>query len=224
MTDTGAARLRDDYLGRLDAAMRDVPHGIASDIRAGILEEFSGLDADAAAALIARLGDPETIAREAGAGAADAAAPVMSVSPAVAAAAGEVPASRQIEVIQTRGFALLAALVLGFGGIVVPVVGWFVGAVLVCLSRLWRTWEKTVAIAAPVVAVVGVWIVVSLAPASEAIAFNDGGTFQAPAAENPLLPAGYDIAWSTSFIILLVVIPASGLWLLWRLRGRHPVS
>jgi len=32
-----------DYLARLDAALRGVPHGIASEIRAGIAEELARL-------------------------------------------------------------------------------------------------------------------------------------------------------------------------------------
>lgn len=216
MTDTTADALRDGYLGRLDAAMRDVPHGIASDIRAGIREEFEGLDADATAVLIERLGDPAAIAAEARAGAPS----EVFEAPVPLAAAPE----RQ-EATHTRGFAIVAALALGFGGIVVPVVGWLVGAVLVCLSPLWRTWEKGVAVAAPFVTVVATWILVHIIPRPDALGSGVGGSYgQASGEINPLVPAVYDTAWTASFVIMLVVVPASGLWLLWRLRGRHPVS
>jgi len=65
MNGTDAAGLREDFLGRLDAAMGSVPHGVANEIRAGIAEELDGLDAEATAARIAQLGDPVQIAREA---------------------------------------------------------------------------------------------------------------------------------------------------------------
>ncbi|MDR2996765.1 MAG: DUF1700 domain-containing protein, partial [Microbacterium sp.] len=183
-----------DYLARLDAALRDVPHGIASDIRAGIAEELAGLDADAAAARIAQLGDPETIAREAmDAGAAQ--RPVAAPKPPVTA---------------TKGFAIIAALALSFGGFVIPVMGWFVGAVLVVMSGLWRAWEKAVALLAPFVAVVILALV--LLPAY---------TVPAEPAEvaSPLVPTSYDIGWQSIIILAVLLVPASGLWLLWRLRG-----
>lgn len=65
MNDIDATRLRDDYLARLDEAMRGLPHGVAGEIRQGIVEELEGLDADATAERIERLGDPAGIAREA---------------------------------------------------------------------------------------------------------------------------------------------------------------
>lgn len=58
MTEKTAAELRDDYLARLDEAMRGLPHGVASDIRGGIAEELDGLDAEATAERIDRLGTP----------------------------------------------------------------------------------------------------------------------------------------------------------------------
>ncbi|WP_372469103.1 hypothetical protein ACCO44_07240 [Microbacterium maritypicum] len=63
MTETTADTLREEYLARLDEAMRGLPHGVASDIRGGIVEELQGLDAADTAARIARLGDPVAIAR-----------------------------------------------------------------------------------------------------------------------------------------------------------------
>lgn len=47
--------------------MQNVPHGVATEIRAGIVEELDGLDADTTAARIEQFGDPAVIAREAGA-------------------------------------------------------------------------------------------------------------------------------------------------------------
>ncbi|MFE6997312.1 hypothetical protein ACFVAE_15205 [Microbacterium sp. NPDC057659] len=194
-----------DYLARLDAALRDVPHGIASDIRAGIAEELAGLATDAAAARIAQLGDPETIAREAlEAGGAQRTAPAVPEAPLKPVATG------------TKGFAITAALVLSFGGFVIPVVGWLVGAVLVLMSGLWRSWEKAVALAAVPIAVLGFGLA-SLLPLA---AVESSGE---DAVANPLLPMGFS-AWHLAFILAFVLMPASGLWLLWRLRGRTTPS
>ena len=209
MNGTDAAGLREDFLGRLDAAMGSVPHGVANEIRAGIAEELDGLDAEATAARIAQLGDPVQIAREAR-------DETLSAPEGVVVEPGPTrPATA------TRGFAIVAALTLSFGGIVLPFAGWIVGGALVCFSSLWRTWEKLMAILIPL-AVAAASIVVASTMwgfASNAQSGNSsgGGDFSAP---NPLVPTGYDIGWSTLVVCGLLLIPASGLWLLWRLRGR----
>ena len=210
-----ADTLREDYLTRLDEAMRGLPHGVATDIRAGILEELQGLDADATAARIARLGDPVAIAREAQAEL-PAGAPI-----AVAATVPQTPDARPAPT-STRGFAIAAALTLSFGGIVVPVVGWFVGAVLVSLCSLWKTGEKVVSIVVPFVVgglsiiVISTMITVSAWESSD----SASGTGNPPAVNNPLLPAWYDMIWVGIMGVGILLIPASGLWLLWRLRDR----
>ncbi|MGW8483261.1 HAAS signaling domain-containing protein [Microbacterium sp. NPDC055903] len=210
MIDIDADRLRADYLARLDTAMSALPHGVAAEIRSGIEEELAGLDAAATAARIAQLGDPVAIAREAQDEVP--ATPVVVVSAPVAA-----PPAPRPPATTTRGFAIAAALTLSFGGIVVPFIGWVVGAVLVSLSPLWRTWEKAVAIAVPfVTATVSILIASSF---SVVTAVDQSGSFAAPES-NPLVPASYDLVWSGALVIGVLLIPASGLWLLWRLRGR----
>ncbi|MEU4015105.1 hypothetical protein AB0E56_07510 [Microbacterium sp. NPDC028030] len=216
MTETTADALRDDYLARLDEAMRGLPHGVASDIRGGIVEELEGLDAAATEMRIAQLGDPVAIAREAQ-DEVPGAVTIVTAPPVAAPSAPRPPTT------STRGFAIAAALTLSFGGFVLPVLGWFVGAVLVSLSPLWRTWEKVVAIVIPFV-VGGV----SLLLVSTMVTFSasdsggsSSGTGTAPVV-NPLLPAWYDLLWMGFLGIGLLLIPVSGLWLLWRLRGRVP--
>ena len=208
MIDASADRLRDDYLIRLDAAMAALPHGVAGDLRAGIEEELAGLDGAAVAARIAQLGEPEKIARGA----------VDALPDAGAAAVAAAPA--RPPVTSTRGFAITAALVLSFGGIVVPFVGWIVGAVLVSLSTLWRTGEKALAILVPLVGTILV-LAAGLLPFSvtgEAVSSSGAGD-----AVNPLMPAWYDLLWSVPMIAGLLLVPASGIWLIWRLRGRAAV-
>ncbi|WP_341973745.1 hypothetical protein [Microbacterium sp. LWO13-1.2] len=210
MSENEATRQREEFLARLDAAMRDVPHGVATDIRRGILEELEGLDANATAERIARLGDPVLIAREARMGGADAAAP----APVVVAAESREPMT------QTRGFAIIAALSLGFGGFLIPVVGWVIGAVLVGLSPLWRRGEKIIAFVAPFVVVGLSALIISLLSGFGSGSRSDStGTFETPVANNPLVPSGLDL-WHSGFLFAFLLLPASGLWLLWRLRGR----
>lgn len=210
----------DDYLDRLDVALREVPHGVASEIRDGIAEELRALDASAAAARIAQLGDPAEIAREALGEWVPGAASV-SVEPRPASA--------------TRGFAITAALVLGFGGIVVPLLGWLVGVALVSMSALWKRWEKLVASLAPIAVIVVVALVslpayavsggTQVTEVSPGMPADGSSGFDAPSvtefdAANPLLPTFYDMTWATIALPFLLIVPLSGLWLLWRLRGR----
>ncbi|WP_226531395.1 HAAS signaling domain-containing protein [Microbacterium paraoxydans] len=214
MTQTDAQVLRDDYLARLDEAMRDLPHGVASEIRGGIVEELQGLEAEATAARIARLGDPAAIAREA--------QDEVPGSPTIMVAApiSAPPAPRSAST-STRGFAITAALTLSFGGFVVPVLGWFVGAVLVSLSALWKTWEKVVAIIVPFVfGALSLLLLQFMSFAEFASSGSSSGSGSAPeeVASNPLVP-GLSI-WHAFLLFGFLLIPASGLWLLWRLRGR----
>jgi uncharacterized membrane protein len=214
MTETTADALRDDYLARLDDAMRGLPHGVASDIRGGIVEELEGLDATATAARIAQLGDPVAIAREAQDEVP--ASPTIVVAPPVVA-----PSAPRPSATSTRGFAIAAALTLSFGGFVLPVLGWFVGAVLVSISTLWKTWEKVVAIVVPFVfGAVSLFLVqfMSFGEFSSTGSSSGSGTATDEAVNNPLLPSlGI---WHALLLLGFLVIPASGLWLLWRLRGR----
>ncbi|WP_149083462.1 MULTISPECIES: HAAS signaling domain-containing protein [Microbacterium] len=212
MTDKTAAALRDDYLARLDEAMRGLPHGVASDIRGGIAEELDGLDAEATAERIDRLGDPRGIAREAE-------DEVPTAPPAVFPAPAPAPSAPRTPTTATRGFAIAAALTLSFGGIVVPVVGWFVGAVLVSLSALWRTWEKALAILVPFVVTGMSFLVVStMTGFTTGSASGSSTSGEVPPGANPLLPSFGE--WHLLILLGFLLVPASGLWLLWRMRGR----
>lgn len=209
-----------DYLARLEVALRDVPHGIAAEIRAGVAEELRSLEPDAAEARIAQLGDPTVIAREAldAGGYAPPAAPAAA-RPDTVASPGSVPVAR------SRGFAIAAALTLSFGGYLVPVVGWFVGVALVLMSSMWRTWEKLVAILVPVVLFGGLMLFSFAAfTTTGAVEVHEAsGTGTPPEVENPLVP---DLLLAGPHFLIIIavagVIPLSGLWLLWRMRGRTP--
>ncbi len=212
MIDTEADRLRADYLIRLDAAMSALPHGVAADIRSGIVEELDGLNAAATAERIAQLGDPVNIAREA--------QDEVPAAPVVVVAA-PAPAVPKRPVTTTRGYAIAAALTLSFGGFVVPFIGWVVGAVLVCFSTLWRTWEKVTAILVPFVAGAISLLVASTFTAITSVV-ETGSSSGSGTGEgvNPLVPMAGVSGWHLLILLGFLLIPASGLWLLWRLRGR----
>ncbi|MDQ0642556.1 HAAS signaling domain-containing protein [Microbacterium murale] len=199
MTESDAASQRADFLERLDVALRHVPHGLATEIRSGIAEELEGLDAATVSERIRQLGDPDLIARE---------AQSEIRRPGVIAAERKVPLSHR------RGYAIAAALVFAFGGFVVPVVGWIVGAVMVADGKLWRRWEKIVAIVLPFA--VGILItVVSWIVALISSRESEGQE------HNPLVPSPGGLGlWHAGILLALILIPAIGGWLLWRLRRR----
>ncbi|MFK3678179.1 HAAS signaling domain-containing protein [Microbacterium sp. NPDC090218] len=214
MTENTADALREDYLAQLDEAMRGLPHGVASDIRGGIVEELEGLDAAATAARISQLGDPRAIAREAQ-------DEVPSSPTIVVAAPVAAPPAPRRSSTSTRGFAIAAALTLSFGGFLVPVLGWFVGAVLVSLSALWKTWEKVVAIIVPFVfGALSLLLLQFMSFVEFSSTGSSSGTGPGPeeVVNNPLVPS-FGI-WHALLLLGFLLIPASGLWLLWRLRGR----
>ena len=130
MTDQAPQVVR-NYLSRLDAALDGVPADLAGDVRSGIEEELSGLDAATASVRIEELGDPVFIAAE------------------IRDAVDPVPVAARVETAKpltaTRGFAIAAALLVAIGGIVVPFVGWILGIVWMWMSPVWRRGEKWVA-------------------------------------------------------------------------------
>ena len=208
MTETEAQNLRDDYLNRLDAAIAELPWRVANELRSGIAEELDGLDATAVLERIAQLGDPVRIAEAAKDEAASAPpAPVIVVAPAPA----PLPAFwAKPAMVDTKWFAIVGALVLGFGTFVFPIGGWVIGVALVMSSRFWRRWEKAVAVLLPFVAWALMFFLSALLRALSVWSTSDS--------RNPLLPAAYDLA-NVAFV-LMILIPAGTLWLLWRLRGR----
>ena len=195
-----------DYLARLDAALQDVPHGIASEIRDGIAEELIGLDPDATARRIAQLGDPAEIAREA----MDAETP-RTIAPITAGAPSPRP-----PLTRSRGYAIAAAIALGVGGVVVPFAGWFAGVVMVLTCGLWRTYEKLIAVLLPFATLALIAGVTTLANSLSGSAGDGGGEM------NPLLPDSFAV-WHSSILVSFVLFPGCGLWLLWRFRGRTAV-
>jgi uncharacterized membrane protein len=123
---TAADRLVDDYLQRLDAELGDLPRArrreLVGEIAEHIAEARSVLPREGEAeirTLLDQVGDPADIAAEA--------RERLDVRP------------------RRRGVVEILALIgLLVGGIVLPLLGWFVGLVLLWVSDAWTTREKLV--------------------------------------------------------------------------------
>jgi hypothetical protein len=115
-----ADKLVEDYLKRLNAELRDLPRArrreLVDEISDHIAEARAGLETEDEAeirTLLDRLGEPEEIAAEAG------------------ERHGTRPKRRPLDVA--------ALILLPIGGVVLPVLGWFVGVALLWLSDAWTT-------------------------------------------------------------------------------------
>lgn len=225
-----AQEMRDDYLRRLDTAISDIPHGLAVELRAGIAEELSSADPAVLEARIHELGTPEEVAQaaiEAGfGGPSQAAAPPPTLAPASAEPQplAPAPAAAPLPLTETRGYAITSAIILGIGGIVIPFVGWIVGAILVTNSKLWSAGEKLWAIVFPpatiILAVLAGWALRAATAQPHVIHGNAPGLEDsAGMGMNPLMPAPYDLLWS-AVLVAVVLAPFTAVWLVLRLRGR----
>lgn len=112
------------YLQRLDRCLRDLPRAqreeIMEEVRTHIEEELAVASSDAHVRnILDDLGDPEMIAADA--------RTRFDVAPRKAGT--------------LEGFAIAGLLV---GGLILPFVGWFVGVVLLWISRVWTTRDKLI--------------------------------------------------------------------------------
>jgi hypothetical protein len=119
-------RLVEDYLKRLERELGDLPRArrreLTDEIAGHIAEARANLEVETEAEirnLLERLGDPAEIAAE----------------------------ERERVAVRPRRagwIEILALILLPIGGIILPVVGWFVGVVLLWVSDAWTTREKLV--------------------------------------------------------------------------------
>ena len=139
MTKASTPQVVRSYLSELNRTLAGVADDVRQGIVTGVAEELEGLDAAAAASRIESLGDPAFIAAEARAG----------TTPKSSAAKLAPPrASEQ------RWYVVVTALLLEFGGLLVPLAGWVAGIMLLWASPLWTRGEKLLAtIVPPVVGV-----------------------------------------------------------------------
>ena len=135
-------QLVEDYLRELHTAAQGLP----ADRRDELIEEITAHIAEARQSddspmavrnILDRLGDPADIVR--------AAADTPPGSPAWSSAPGSGPGHPVTAGVQpgrAGALELAAVLFLLLGGIVIPVLGWFIGVVLLWLSPRWTTRDK----------------------------------------------------------------------------------
>lgn len=225
MTDSNSAtELREHYLSQLDEALGGLPHRLAVELRAGITEELNGLDGEALTQRIAELGAPADVANAArDEGLSVRPESASPAAPAVTTVPAPLPAP-SVPIGESKGYAITAAIILGVGGIVIPIVGWIIGAVLVATSKLWTAKERVWAIIMPAVTLavaLGVGTLWNLT-ARGLTDDGEGPEFGPPVGADisPLVPAPFDIWWSSLFLVGFIIAPLSALWLILRLRGR----
>jgi uncharacterized membrane protein len=180
-----------DYLARLAAALSDVQPDVRAEIIAGVREELDGLDAEAATARIAELGDPTFIAAEA------------------TAATLAAEQSHPTEPSPSRTLPIIAVLLLIVGTFVVPVIAPIVGLVLVSFSAVWSRREK-----------LATWLIPLATAVILVVAFAITSAVQAEVPTvptNPLVPLA---SWHLAILLPYLVLPIEGIALLVRANGR----
>lgn len=130
---TRADELINEYLDRLEEELADFPstrrRELVQEISAHIAEARASLENEDEASirnLLDRMGDPADIAAEA-------AGPPAAEAP---------PPPPQQGKTRGSGWDVAALVMLLVGGLILPVVGWFVGVVLLWTSETWSTGEK----------------------------------------------------------------------------------
>jgi uncharacterized membrane protein len=113
-----------EYLHDLEAELRDLPRSRRQELLGEIHEHIDSALAEAPAHdeaevrnVLDRLGEPSDIAEE-------------------ARHRFGVPRQR------SRGLEIAAVILLPIGGLIIPVIGWFIGVILLWSSRVWTTGEK----------------------------------------------------------------------------------
>jgi len=223
MTDSTAPTNVREYLADLEGAMAGLPEDTSRDIIGAIREELYGLDAASAATRIRRFGDPQFIASEARAAGSTAATavdddavpprddnPTPPASPAFPTSPAAI-AQRS----EPNWFGVVAALLVMFGSIPLPVIGTIAGLGMVWLSAAWSRKEKVIATLIPVALVAIIAIVSAL---TSWIGTPTGST------TNPFMPSSFDLWHSGILLVIISPIPI-GIWLLKRqLRTWSPTG
>jgi len=122
---------------------------------------------------------------------------------------------REGSLCASEGFARAAAVVVGIGGLVLPVLGWIIGIVMMWQSPAWRRVDKVVATVTPLMlaalvagAVRVTWLVHDRSEEAEGHA---------------VVVSAYDVAW-LGCAVLVVLTAALGLWLFRRIASAARIS
>jgi hypothetical protein len=198
---SNADKLVSDYLKRLDAELRDLPRArrkeLTEEISEHIAEARAELDPENEAGvreLLERLGAPEEIAAEA--------------------------AGRSVEQgAPSRWKEIAAVILLPIGGVLLPVIGWFIGLVLLWVSDAWNTRDKLVG-----TLLFPGGLLIPLAIGVMAEESGGCGTVVTPAlspqSEGAACPPADGTAiWEVALVVLLIVVPIlTSIYLARRLR------
>jgi HAAS domain-containing protein len=184
-----ADKLVEDYLKRLNGELRGLPRGrrgeLVDEISEHIAEARADLESENEAAirtLLDRLGDPEEIAAEA--------RERFGVAP------------------KKAGWKEVGALImLPIGGVILPVLGWFIGIVLLWISDAWSTRDKLVG---TLLFPGGLLLPLALGVMAEES--GGCGTVVTPQLSpqpigNSCPPAGGTAAWEIALVVMLVLVP-----------------
>jgi hypothetical protein len=191
-----ADSLVNDYLDRLESELAGVPRAgrreVLDEIEAHIAEARAELPADDEVDvrnLLERLGDPSEIA-------------------------AEVRERFGVRRTRTTWREVGALILLPFGGLAVPLVGWLVGVALLWLSDAWTSRDKLIGTLLLPGGLFGPVLLAFLA------SNTTGGTCHPTFAGGPTYCGGDRVySWPLVLFALLVVIPlAAEGYLIWRLR------
>jgi hypothetical protein len=177
-----------DYLKRLEAELRSLPRArrreLVDEISGHIAVARGGIQNEEEAdvrTLLDRLGEPEDIAAE---------------------------ATGRHGLAGKRGWKEVAALILlPIGGVVLPVVGWFVGVVLLWVSDAWTTRDKLVGtLFFPGGLLLPLGLGVMAGEASSCGTVVNPQLSPQPIGSN-CPPADGTAAWEIALVVLLVLVP-----------------
>ena len=196
-----ADKLVADYLGRLDRELAGLPRSrrreLVEEISAHITEARTGIERDDEVGmrqLLERLGDPEDIAGEA------------------VGRYGDEPAP-------SRWKEIAAVILLPIGGILLPVIGWFIGLVLLWVSDAWNTRDKLLG---TLLFPGGLLLPLALGVMAEES--SGCGTVVTPAlspqpVDSACPPANGTAVWEIALVVLLIAVPIlTSIYLARRLR------
>lgn len=125
---------------------------------------------------------------------------------------GRRPAPGSTTAAAVSGYTVATGLIVAFGGVVVPVVGWIAGVTMMWLSRTWWAWEKVVVTLVPAATFVGGNMIALLF----ALANGDPVGSSVEVFGVPVLFGG--VLWWNLAIAVYALTATSGFWLLFRSR------
>lgn len=201
---TPTNRLIDEYVRRLDRALRGVPrarrHEVVEEIAAHIADaraEAGGLDEAATRTLLDRLGEPEDIAAEA-------------------------KARFGTQMRRPGGFEVTAVVLLLVGGFVFGV-GWLAGVVMLWTSDVWTLRDKLIGTLVVPGGLVGVYAIPFLVLAvTNANLITGCSTWEDARNACPPDPSTLAVVAAVTGLALLLVSPFVTAWWLMR-QARRPV-